>query len=689
MATYDDSLGNGYILRLAVGNSAPDVGNNRTYVTWNLKLIQGGSLQANSSYNNPWSVTINGSYYSGTKQYNFFNYDTLLLASGGQWVTHNSNGSKSINVKSMFNDVYDVYLHDGSTNDTYTLPTIPRKSKPTVSPQPVDAGSTLTVYTNRASSSFTHQVQWFFGNQSGTPISGGVTTSYNWAVPMSLLSEFPNSLSSTGTIRLLTYDGSGSYIGFEDTVFTVRAPSSATPSVGSISVSEGTSGVASNIGRFVRNVSRFNINVSGSSGIYGSSIVSTRIRVAGQTINSSSGTTGPINDSGSVGVQVTVTDSRGRTDVKTQNVSVLNYSVPKINSMSVQRALSSGSPDENGTYLRVNFNASVTSLVNGTQRNSLRRIIAAAPHDSSSYTTESNVLQGSGSITFSSYVTIGTFAISNAYDVRLQIRDDFNTTTTIRAVPTAKIAMHWDGNDGVGVGKYRERGMLDVGGDIYATGSIGSERAMYLGTTNLNSVPFDGPWVQSANAQALASRNYPGGGGTAGHLYQATYGSMVYQTYQEYNSSSHYFHRQKYGSTWYGWVRVLTDNSLSSYYSSVFDARTGTKHDSIMTPARVANAIDWQVPSMINSEINNLPRVFTGRYYGGVGTMSGHSGADFSVSYGITVSPAPLVIAQSEQSAILVAVDNRTTTGFSGRLYNTHSAGITPGYLTYIAVSGG
>ena len=93
-----------------------------------------------------------------------------VLLSGNSTVTHNSDGtwSQSVTGTANFGGTY-IWT---TPSTTATLPTIPRTSQPTVSASRVYIGGSVTVSTNRASTSFTHDITAKFGSTVHTIATG-------------------------------------------------------------------------------------------------------------------------------------------------------------------------------------------------------------------------------------------------------------------------------------------------------------------------------------------------------------------------------------------------------------------------------------------------------------------------------------------------------------------------------------
>lgn len=185
---------------------------------------------------------FNGSYV-GKKTATFDG--TIPNFSGTRWlaenkkftVAHNSDGTGSATIywKWGVNSPWGGFVNpSGSFN--ITLPTIARASVPTLSATSVKMGGTVTITTNRKSSSFTHDLTYTFGGTTKT-IKTGVGASYTWTVP-DLASLCNNATSGTCTITCKTKNGS-TVIGAKTVTLTLTVPSATTPTLSATSVQMG------------------------------------------------------------------------------------------------------------------------------------------------------------------------------------------------------------------------------------------------------------------------------------------------------------------------------------------------------------------------------------------------------------------------------------------------------------------
>jgi len=479
-----------------------DINGNYTTLKFRLRNVSGPGATSGSNYaGQGWQRgSVDGSGQFGE------HYGNPFLPSGygngavrwndGDWymnIGHNADGGRGGVTLRM-------HLQYGSINEQHTawfddFPTIPRTSSPSwINPayDNLTLGSNAYLVMNRASASFTHTADYYFGNASGRAFTG-VGHDANWTPPLSLANQIPTSDTGVGTLRTHTYNG-GTLIGWVDQLYRVYVPSSVVPTwSGNPTLSEGTAGVAASVGAYVQGISTLSYSISGAAGALGSTINTQRMSVAGQNVEGASGTSAPIAASGTVPVTFLVQDSRNRTKTETRNITVLPYASPSVSNFLVQRALSDGTVDvDDGTYFRVQMAAAVQSLMNTTQRNIMQLKIYTRLRGTTAWTLKKTITPAAGKISWNSMgggadpvdVIPGPFDIDKSYDIRMEVIDRYNTSAAISTITVAAIFMHW-APAGLGVNKYHELGALDVGGQIYQNGlKVHDKTTKFMKPTN-------------------------------------------------------------------------------------------------------------------------------------------------------------------------------------------------------------
>lgn len=433
---------------------------------------------------------------SGTLTYDFTNnlFGYKTLGSATITVPHNSDGTGSVSVAAAISS---PHLGSGTATVTVPLTSIPRASTATFSPSnSLTAGSAVTINTNRASTAFTHKITYEFGpTQTGT-ITTNAGASVSWTPPLSMLNAIPNGPSASGTITTTTYSGSTQIGSPTTTGYTLTAPASVVPTISTLTKSDTNASVSSIVGAYVQGLSTLKVDVP-ASGVYSSTIKSRTFSVGGGASINSGGST-QLTSSGTVQISAKATDSRGRVGTRNENITVLAYSNPTFTKVLVRRSNASGTVMDNGTSLRIDLTAAVSSLMNGTQRNTMQIKVFTRARGTTAWTAR-NTINHTGVSYNSNFVVSGgaNYPIDGSFDVRVDVIDKFSTSQAQSVIATAAVFMHWS-KTGVGIGKYHEAGILDVGGDIIQSGN------KVVDVSNVATATAQGIVELATNAEAQA-----------------------------------------------------------------------------------------------------------------------------------------------------------------------------------------
>lgn len=393
-----------------------------------------------------------------------FNIGTSWVKIGStvsKTVTHNADGTKTITLKGFFDSQgLTSKLDDLTVSGNVTLKTIPRASSFTLSASTVTAGSTnMTVNISRASSSFTHTVQWKLGSHSKSTSSVAASASYT--IPESWLDAIPNSTSGTGTVTVTTYNGS-TKIGSTSKNFTVKADSDVVPSFTGITFTPVNGDVPEEWGLYVRTKSKVTAKITGAAGVYGSTIKSYSISGDGYSGTTDSLTTGFLNTAGTVTFTAKITDSRGRTATKTASITVTDYSPPVLSSVTGFRCDPSGKAQDDGNYISLTADFSGSSLDGKNPITGEYRYMAEGG-DWSQYEPltagQAAVFYATGDATFT---------------VQVQVSDTFTSFTQDIVVNSTRFIMDFKaGGTGIAFGKAAEYDdTLDVQWNTHLRGGL-------------------------------------------------------------------------------------------------------------------------------------------------------------------------------------------------------------------------
>lgn len=582
-------VGHTYQLRLIVNQKSQNIAANTTTFSWRLEVkhtsnYTGVWMNGDAGYWNAYAPS-GSNVGSGTQQgYDFRGGGkTLVLGSGENEHANNADGTYSRVWGATWNAKGSL-APGTSVSGTVTATRIPRATAPNWS-QIFTTGSAQTINLPRASSGFTHDVTYAYGALSGT-IATGAGTSTSWTPPHSLFNQAStrSMTSGNGTIKVVTKSGS-TVIGTISRGFTVALSSTQIPTVSGVTWTDQNPTIAANIGAFVQSLSLVKGSVS-ASGVLGSTITSRSLVIGGQ--NYSESDVIAVRSAGTITASGRAVDSRGRVGTRAANFSVLAWRPPTASNFLVRRANSDGTLNSSGVHLRLTLNASVSSLiVGGAQKNTLQIEVFTRPSSSSTW-TKRNTISPTG-LSYNSSINItggGIYLANQSYEVMIRVRDNTGITPTeaITLVPTSAVTMHWKGT-GVGIGKYHERGALDVGpGGIYSDGSLVLNNSdiemLNITTQNLNTFTTPGYRFQNSTANATSARNYPPGGLEAGALevIPNTSGTFLTQRFTTYNSMRVFF-RTLYSASWSAWTEIARTSQIppQSDQSRVGTARGATQ----------------------------------------------------------------------------------------------------------------
>lgn len=421
-----------------------------------------GSIAIDNAYNGVRTVVLSPT--SNTVLFNAF-VSWLQDAQTETLVVYRNEGAGSGDWSSNY-----LKLDATIINITYE----PKGSKGTLSSTSVDAGQnvSLTIDPLDVAGAVTHQVQWKFGDASSsvTTLPSG-TTSTNYTIPLSWCNQIPNAVSGQATCVLTTLVN-GSVSATRDIPFTVNVPASVVPSYSFESTPyETTVGYYQHIGKAL-------LAIGYASSEYGATIVSYNISGGeGTNSNTSSVITDVFEESGSHVYTATVTDSRGRSTVKTLRFNVTAVSPIRIYSFLVQRYSEVIGDDGQPTYVASSDGDHVwVSLLASHD-------IAGGNNPASAAITwgASNSVSlpwgTSASISYTNDRTVITAQIPANTSVlfTLTVSDGFSSATASSQVEIASAILHVSPN-GVGIGMYtlgtQSNPQLDIGYPMHARGGI-------------------------------------------------------------------------------------------------------------------------------------------------------------------------------------------------------------------------
>ena len=437
-----------------------------------------GAMSAPAS--NAGSVRVNSATKNFTATSNLNNYQKKELTSQSFVVDHNDDdgtGSFSYNATYNINVTFDgVFYGNQTVSGSGTLDTISRASS-IASIVGNQIGGNVTVNITRASSSFKHIVK--YTNTSGNVVTVGenVDTSKTFTISMDDCSHLPNSTSGTAKITVDTYSGD-SIIGSVTSNHTVYVPDSVKPTFEWVTIKELTDSIKNlNLGenRFVQGKSNLQMRVHGTAP-YGATINKASVGITHvHTIQSHIGSISLASFPWAVGdLQLvgTITDSRGRSASGSIGFTILPFSNPVIHSFSASRI-------DNGTSISV-FKRIEASRVDVNKTDYVvyvdRKINGGWTQIHSENSTNVET------------ITLSGFDLASSHELRLRVDDYFQSVSSMTTISTSKTLMDFNKDIGVGIGKLHERGVLDVGGNVFIKGDSNMQPSTNNGLDNAQNI---------------------------------------------------------------------------------------------------------------------------------------------------------------------------------------------------------
>lgn len=520
MAEFWSNNDRGYRIRLWVDQVSQDVQSNTSNVRIRLALLnQGWTFSGYQCYG----------YVDGFGQRLEYSGSPAMLSTNSEiqlidrtiTVSHAEDGTGIFGVSAHFNGSggYSPGNLDIG-NQAITLTTIPRGS--TVSIPDGVIGSQVDITINRKLDGATHTLRYFWGDKQGE-IANNVGTSYKWTIPWDFADNIPNATSGRGTIYVDTYIN-GKFIQTQSTVLTASIDTNLLkPYFTGFTLQDAntvTQRIIPEQTHFVSIMSQIKVTFNGAQAQHWASIKGYYAEIVGanNSITENGGVLRElsVNKDTEMTLRGRVQDSRGIwSDWIEKKITFLFYFSP-ILSFEVKR---SGFKSDTLTIKR--FAKIAPLVVNGYQRNNMKLTFSTAKVGTDNFNVDNGEAGGEWSWISefnASNANLGnSYPADTSYIVKGKLEDSFTSTEFQATVPTDKVVLTYD-QWGVGINKYRERGALDVNGEIYANNSpiqqyqLTSNNGSAKWMTNANTIEDAGQYYISADAPGNPNKQW-------GHLF--------------------------------------------------------------------------------------------------------------------------------------------------------------------------
>lgn len=392
---------------------------------------------------------------------------TAMLIDQEVTIAHDGDGTRTLYYRGEFknksnNKVIPI------NNAALSLTTISRASYG--SDVTAEIAKPVTINITKREAWMRHSIWVAIGSYVQKIAGDDVDSSFTWIPPIEIAEQFLNSASGTGTITYVTYNN-GVEVGKDIRRITVNVPTNLfKPGFTGFSLSD-TNATTQNLipspTHFVSTLSRIKVVFEGGRGAAGSSITGYYAEIV-------SGNSSTQSNNGTLTVPSTMTDkqmtvrakvqdSRGLwSDWREQTITVLGYFNPTL------RFEAKRTGEKLDTITLKRFLKVAPLSVNGTQKNTTKLIFKTRKVGTAGYTTDStNEWQNISELNGSDANLNGKYPADTSWEVLGRVEDKFSYTEFVITVSTDAVVMSYE-RAGVGIGKYREIGALDVNGLIYS-----------------------------------------------------------------------------------------------------------------------------------------------------------------------------------------------------------------------------
>lgn len=509
MAYASADLDSGFAIECSWSETSTSVSNNTSNISISGKIWRKTSYNA-FSYTGAGSLTV---YWHDNKS----NKDIAVASIGIDEIGY------SVNERSVSGSITVEHLSDGtlsgfaythwqkSYNSGYIPPSgnattgwvaltkIARASAPTMSASSITipaSSGTITVNTNRASSSFTHTITLKVGSTTIATYTGvGASQTINIAdIDDAILATIPNATTATVDVSCQTFNGSTS-IGTKSTSFTANVGSGAKPTFSNFTFADTnstTTGITGNNQVMISGKSAIRVTISATdkaTAKYSATMAKYTFAIAELSAEQAYSTSQITKDLGSPTVAanelpsgtrdlvVTAIDSRGLSTSATKTVTIVPYQAPVINATATRANgfENTTTVKISGTFSRIEVGGTAKNTVN-TSSGVQYRYRQQGSSTWGSWTNKTATVD-----TSTGKVTVADFTLNldnqAAFEFEFKITDKLETKTASLTVSVGQPAFYIGADGRVGVGGMPtisktsgEQGLLDVKGRIFSNG---------------------------------------------------------------------------------------------------------------------------------------------------------------------------------------------------------------------------
>lgn len=434
-------LYNGYVqLVLEINEVSVDKLNNKSTIEWELWLERVTTYVYNLDGTSVASVKFNDEVILNKNVlYDLRNVSKVTFGKGQKEIAHDEDGRKAFTVQARLTDVGGLADIDWFSG-TVPLTDIERESqiKKVIA---TELGQPVEIQIDRKIPDFRHQAWYRINGSSWFDLGDKIAYAKMFVPTIDLATHIPNSDTGVIDVCVRTYLGDkqiGNDVYVRDTK--IKVPENIVPTFERIEIEDMNKNVSKILPElnFLTNNSKISATIVNASGLYGATITKHVVRLNNSVSHWKQGIFNYFTP-GNHEIIAEVTDSRGRTFRRTQQVTIHDYSSPKIN---VFLPLRSG----NRTNKNVRAQTSVNThnvRINGRELNEYTLKVEYSLIDSSRTNKQWTIAfrENSTQTNYVKTIDLGNlYELANAYDFRLTVTDKFGSSVRSEwGIGTAKV----------------------------------------------------------------------------------------------------------------------------------------------------------------------------------------------------------------------------------------------------------
>lgn len=428
--------------------SSQSTAENKSYIDTRARTSISGSISSGGySFSCTGCATKSGS--------SVWSYTSETVLTGSTAVSHADDGTGALSMSGACTaSGLGINI---SASGSIALPDIARASKPTVSKQSMvlDGSDSVSIYTNRKSTAFSHTIRVTVGTHSQD--FTGIWSSFVFRPTPSIWMPYMTSSMMTATVTLTTYNGN-TQVGSPQTC-TFRISVDTSEEYGYISAHTITDTNSKTLaiepaGTYISGASllrmSFTLQAHGSYTQLARAVVTYGAESQTYTLSGTSQTIVFEATAYSVTVSVAVTDARGYTTRETFTLTVANYMPVSLSNVKIVRANSNGSPSDTGSNLSItadvqHWNGPVGGAANQLTLTYEYRIAGSSGAYTAGTQTLTYTTTGSGQTATYPFsgLTGAEFAPDNQYDLRIIVSDALTETSADVTVHEGLPVLGW------------------------------------------------------------------------------------------------------------------------------------------------------------------------------------------------------------------------------------------------------